>query len=155
MKLHFWSFLKLQKMKFCQKFFLEIDLFDFTSFFSLDFFNFMAHCATVQSYKNWSDLCEFGTGPQIGLEHYNIRHWVNSSICSFALWHQAEVFTVWCQTLFLEIKILQLVTCVWSREALSLRTITSCRWVGPIFFDKFQSNVSKRLRGPCLWALGL
>ena len=39
-KIDFWSFLKLQKMKFVQKFFREIDLFDFTSFFGLDFFKF-------------------------------------------------------------------------------------------------------------------
>ena len=31
-------FLKLQKMEFVQKIFREIDLFDFTSFFGLDFF---------------------------------------------------------------------------------------------------------------------
>ena len=36
----FWPFLKLQKMEFGQKKFREIDLFDFTSFFGLDFFKF-------------------------------------------------------------------------------------------------------------------
>ena len=36
----FWPFLKLQKMKFGQKKFSEIDLFDFTSFFGLDIFKF-------------------------------------------------------------------------------------------------------------------
>ena len=36
----FWPFLKLQKMEFGQKIFREIDLFDFTSFFGLDFFKF-------------------------------------------------------------------------------------------------------------------
>ena len=40
----FWPFLKLQKMEFDQKFFREIDLFDFTS---LDFFNFLAHCGFI------------------------------------------------------------------------------------------------------------
>ena len=39
-KIDFWSFLKLQKMEFGQKFFREIDLFDFTSSFGLDFFKF-------------------------------------------------------------------------------------------------------------------
>ena len=40
-KIDFWSFLKLQKMEFGQKkFFREIDLFDFMSFFGLDFFKF-------------------------------------------------------------------------------------------------------------------
>ena len=29
-----------------KKFFREMDLFDFTSFFALDFFNFLAHCQT-------------------------------------------------------------------------------------------------------------
>ena len=44
-KIDFWSFLKWQKMDVGQKiFFCEIDLFDFTSFFWLDFFNFLAHC---------------------------------------------------------------------------------------------------------------
>ena len=37
-KIDCWPFLKLQKMKFGQKKFREIDLFDFTSFFDLDFF---------------------------------------------------------------------------------------------------------------------
>ena len=36
-KIDFWPFLKLQKMEFGQKKFREIDLFDFTSFFGLDF----------------------------------------------------------------------------------------------------------------------
>ena len=36
----FWPFLKSQKMDLGQKKFREIDLFDFTSFFGLDFFNF-------------------------------------------------------------------------------------------------------------------
>ena len=39
-KIDFWSFLKWQKMKFGQIFFREIYLFDFTSFFGLDFFKF-------------------------------------------------------------------------------------------------------------------
>ena len=40
-KIDFWSFLKLQKMEFGQKkFFREIDLFDFMSFFGPDFFAF-------------------------------------------------------------------------------------------------------------------
>ena len=39
-KMDFWPFLKLQKMECGQKIFCEIDLFDFTSFFDLDFFNF-------------------------------------------------------------------------------------------------------------------
>ena len=31
----------------------EIDLFDFTSFFGLDFFNFLAHCGTlVSAFRN-------------------------------------------------------------------------------------------------------
>ena len=32
-------------MEFGQKFFCEIDLFDFTNFFGLNFFNFLAYCA--------------------------------------------------------------------------------------------------------------
>ena len=41
LKIDFWPFLKLQKMKFGQKnFFREIDLFDLTSFLGLDFFKF-------------------------------------------------------------------------------------------------------------------
>ena len=40
-KIDFWPFLKLQKMDFSFKIrFHEIDLFDFTSFFGLDFFKF-------------------------------------------------------------------------------------------------------------------
>ena len=40
-KIDFLPFLKLQKMDFGQKrFFRDIDLFDFTSFFGLDFFKF-------------------------------------------------------------------------------------------------------------------
>ena len=39
-KIDFWPFFKLQKMDFCQKIFCEIDLFDFTSFFGLDFLKF-------------------------------------------------------------------------------------------------------------------
>ena len=39
-KIDFWSFLKLQKMKFGPKKFREIDLFDFRSFSGLDFFKF-------------------------------------------------------------------------------------------------------------------
>ena len=39
-KIDFWPFFKLQKMEFGQKNFREIDLFDFTSFFGLDFLNF-------------------------------------------------------------------------------------------------------------------
>ena len=39
-KIDFWPFLKFQKMEFGQKNFREIDLFDFTSFFGLDFFKF-------------------------------------------------------------------------------------------------------------------
>ena len=38
---------ELQKMEFDQKFFREIDLFDFTSFFGLDFFNFLAHYVLI------------------------------------------------------------------------------------------------------------
>ena len=37
-KIDFWPFLKLQKMEFGQKKIREIDLFDFTNFFGLDFF---------------------------------------------------------------------------------------------------------------------
>ena len=37
-KIDFWPFLKLQKMEFGKKIFREIDLFDFTAFFALDFF---------------------------------------------------------------------------------------------------------------------
>ena len=36
-KIDFWQFFKLGKMEFGQKKFREIDLFDFTSFFGLDF----------------------------------------------------------------------------------------------------------------------
>ena len=44
-KIGFWPFLKWQKMDFGKKkFFVEIDLFDFTSFFGLDFFKFLARC---------------------------------------------------------------------------------------------------------------
>ena len=44
-KIDFWPYLKWQKMKFSKKFFCEIDLFHFTSFFALDFFlNILAHC---------------------------------------------------------------------------------------------------------------
>ena len=39
-KIDFWSFLKLQNVELAQKNFREIDLFDFTSFFGLDFFKF-------------------------------------------------------------------------------------------------------------------
>ena len=39
-KIEFWPFLKLQKLDFGQNFFREIDFFDFTSFFGLDFFKF-------------------------------------------------------------------------------------------------------------------
>ena len=39
-KIDFWPFLKLQKMEFDQQNFCEIYLFDFTSFFGLDFFRF-------------------------------------------------------------------------------------------------------------------
>ena len=39
-KIDFWPFLKLQKMEFDQKEILEINLFDFMSFFGLDFFKF-------------------------------------------------------------------------------------------------------------------
>ena len=44
-KIDFWPFLKMQKMEFGQKKIREIELFDFTSFFGLDFFNFLTHCA--------------------------------------------------------------------------------------------------------------
>ena len=43
-KIDFWSFFKLQKMKYGQKNFREIDLFDFTRFFGLDFFKFTCIC---------------------------------------------------------------------------------------------------------------
>ena len=46
-KIDFWPFLKLQKMKFGQKNFLEIDVFDFTIFFWPGLFsNFLAYHAT-------------------------------------------------------------------------------------------------------------
>ena len=38
-------------MEFGQKNFCEIDLFDFASFFGLDFFNFLAHCDNVRHQK--------------------------------------------------------------------------------------------------------
>ena len=48
-KIDFWPILKLQKMEFGQKKFRQIDLFDFTSFFRLDwpglFKKNLAHCA--------------------------------------------------------------------------------------------------------------
>ena len=48
-------------MEFGQKnFFREIDLFDFTSFFGLDFFNFLAHSETIVD-KNGSNLEEAAT----------------------------------------------------------------------------------------------
>ena len=44
-KYYFWLYLKLQKMELGQKQFREIDLvFDFTSFFGLDFFKFSDPC---------------------------------------------------------------------------------------------------------------
>jgi len=47
-KIDFWPFLKSQKVDFGQKkIFREIDLFDITSFFGLDFLNFLAHCVNV------------------------------------------------------------------------------------------------------------
>ena len=36
----------MQKMKFGQEIFREIDLFDFTIFFALDFFHFLTHCVS-------------------------------------------------------------------------------------------------------------
>ena len=39
-QIDFWPFLKMRKMEFGQKIFREIDLFYFTSFFGLDYFNF-------------------------------------------------------------------------------------------------------------------
>ena len=52
-KLIFGPFFKLQKMEFGQKEFSEIDLFDFTSFFGLDFFNFLAHCELLYVYDRY------------------------------------------------------------------------------------------------------
>merc|ERR1711974_237558 len=51
-KTDFWPILKLQIMEFGQKMFSEIDLFDFTRFFGLDFLNFLAHCVLASNGSN-------------------------------------------------------------------------------------------------------
>ena len=50
-KIDFWPFLKLQKNGFWSKnFFREIDLFDFTSFFGLDFLKFSGPRCKINVY---------------------------------------------------------------------------------------------------------
>ena len=45
---HFWN---CKKWNLVKKIIREIDLFDFTSFFGLDFFNFLAHCDVLEHLK--------------------------------------------------------------------------------------------------------
>ena len=52
-KIHFWPFLRLQKMDFGQKKFRKIDLFDFTSFFVLDFLKFSGPLWVPWRYIGW------------------------------------------------------------------------------------------------------
>ena len=49
-KIDIWSFLKLQKIKFGQKNFHEIDLFDFRSFFAWTFSNFLMPCEKADEF---------------------------------------------------------------------------------------------------------
>ena len=52
-KIDFWPYLKWQKMDFGQKIFREINLFDFTVFFGLDFFLIFWH---TELYNHMIDI---------------------------------------------------------------------------------------------------
>ena len=85
-KIDFWPFLKLQKMKFGQTKFREIDLFDFTSFFGLNFFKFFCPPLCVQlnlseySVRSWNIFGRFSRFNVQFLIHNKKKHRVSGSL---------------------------------------------------------------------------